>query len=374
MGKFRLVDFAAHYQKGFRNHIVALDEVPALIRSFNRFGCYSTYFFYSDDILSYMAARTDQASPSIAGYDGRVAAPFFAVDIDDPELPRALETTRWLSAYFLQRWQIEPAALQIYFSGSKGFHLMLDCRVFGRVAPARNLPLVFDALRRHLAQELPEQLRSALDLAIRDRVRLLRLPNTIHEKSKLYKRLLSFDEVQSLDTEEIKCRAQEPRQLELTDETGLIPRTMVAPNTEAAALYRRIHGQIKRWTRKPFRYRFARPENLDKIKFRCAGLEAIWESNIERGNRNNCAIRLASELRLMGLGADETLEKLLQWNAQNAIDLPEEEITSVVRSAFQHRYPYRYSCRDAVLRRFCPLSDYLACRAFVVQRNDPQRN
>jgi len=44
-GKFNLVDFAAHYQKGFRNHIVAITEVPELVRRFKSYGCYATYFF-----------------------------------------------------------------------------------------------------------------------------------------------------------------------------------------------------------------------------------------------------------------------------------------------------------------------------------------
>ena len=57
--------------------------------------------------------------------------------------------------------------------------------------------------------------------------------------------------------------------------------------------------------------------------------------------------------------------KLPEWNDQNDIDLPNEELASVVRSAYQHRFPYRYSCRDAVLRRYCPLANDAACQAFV---------
>ncbi|HWO43447.1 MAG TPA: hypothetical protein VNO43_16780, partial [Candidatus Eisenbacteria bacterium] len=62
MRRFRLVDFAAHYQKGFRNHIVPIDDVPALVASFKRYGCYSTYFFYSDEVLTYMSAQAELSS------------------------------------------------------------------------------------------------------------------------------------------------------------------------------------------------------------------------------------------------------------------------------------------------------------------------
>jgi hypothetical protein len=67
---FHLVDFAAHNQKGFRNHIASIAEVPALMKSFNYYGCYATYFFFSDEVLTYMSAQSDKVPSSIAGYEG----------------------------------------------------------------------------------------------------------------------------------------------------------------------------------------------------------------------------------------------------------------------------------------------------------------
>ncbi|HEY6363965.1 MAG TPA: hypothetical protein VI585_04150 [Candidatus Binatia bacterium] len=122
----------------------------------------------------------------------------------------------------LERWQVDPNAMQIYFSGAKGFHLMLDTRVFGKILPSKNLPLVFDSLRRHLALEIPEPFRDTVDLAIKDRMRPLRLPNTIHEKSKLYKISVSLDELRRLSPAEIREVAQTDRALALTDETGFL--------------------------------------------------------------------------------------------------------------------------------------------------------
>jgi hypothetical protein len=225
-------------------------------------------------------------------------------------------------------------------------------------------------MRRHFAQELPETLRETMDLAIKDRLRLLRLPNTVHEKSKLHKIILSVDELRHLGPDGIKSRASTTRPLALTDETGLVSNVRVQQNPAAAEFFTRIRRQLNRLVRKPFRYRFQRPEDLGRIEFPCAAMQAIWQSRIEPGYRNNCAIRLASELRLMGLTADETAEKLVEWNERNAIGLPAEEIMSVVRSAYQHRFPYRYSCRDAILRHFCPLPNFPSCREFVTRHPD----
>ncbi|HYY26085.1 MAG TPA: hypothetical protein VE689_11365, partial [Candidatus Udaeobacter sp.] len=98
MRKFHLVDFAAHYQKGFRNHIVSITDVPGLVKSFDHYGCYATYFFYSDEVLSYMSAE-----PTIAGYEEKVWAPFLPIDLDHPDLTPALEAARFLSTFFAQR-------------------------------------------------------------------------------------------------------------------------------------------------------------------------------------------------------------------------------------------------------------------------------
>lgn len=372
MRKFHFVDFAAHFQKGFRNHIVSVAEVPALINAFNRYGCYATYFFYSDEILSYMSAR--ESTATIAGYEGKVWAPFLPIDIDHPDLCSSLGAARFLTSVFMERWQIDPKALQIYFSGSKGFHLMLDTRLFGNVLPARNLPLIFDTLRRHLAQDLPEHLRETLDFTIRDRVRLLRLPNTIHEKSKLHKIILSQDEINRLSEAEIRARARKIQPLLLTDETGLISRVEVHENRQAEELYERIRGQLKRLTRRAFRYRFCRLLDPARIEFPCAAMQRIWESHIEPGYRNNCAIRLSSELRLLGLSEEEARGKLTEWNEKNRIELSSRELDNVTRSAYQHRFPYRYSCHDQVLRRFCPLADYESCRQHVMERTEPRRS
>lgn len=362
MGKFHLVDFAAHYQKGFRNHIVAIEEVPALVRSFGHYGCYATYFFFSDEVLTYMSAQS--GAPSIAGYEGKVWAPYLPIDLDHPDLAPAQEAARRLQSFLLERWAIDPKGLQVYFSGAKGFHLLLDGRVFGRLAPSTRLPIIFDALRRHLAQEIAEPLRETVDLSIKDRVRLLRLPNTVHEKSGLYKIILSAAELESFGAEEVREAARRTRPLTVTDETGFLSRVEIETNRAAAELFERVRRQTARLTRKPFVYRLRRPADPTMLRFRCAGMERIWQSHVEPGSRNNCAIRLASEFRLMGLSEDETAEKLSHWNTRNGIDLPPEEIRAVVHSAYGRRYPYRYSCRDAILRRYCPLPDIKSCREF----------
>ncbi len=369
MRRFHFVDFAAHFQKGFRNHIVAVSEVPDLVRSFGGYGCYATYFFYADEILTYISTHAGESKPSVSGYAGKVWAPYFPLDLDHPDLEKAREAARFFSNLFLNEWKINPHGLQIYFSGSKGFHVMLDSRLFGRITPSKTLPSIFASVRRHLTQALPEALRETVDLGIKDRVRLLRLANTIHEKSGLYKIVVTPEELESLDALGIRELAKAPRPLSVTDETGLVSTQKVEENSEASKLFRKIRRQIRQFTHKPFEYHFKRPQDLSRLMFPCAGAQKIWESHVEPGYRNNCAIRLASELRLLGLAEAEAAEKLVEWNEKNGIELPDHELQSVIHSAYHHGFPYRYSCRDEILRHFCPLASFENCQAYVAEQS-----
>ncbi|MGZ8483670.1 MAG: hypothetical protein ACXW6R_07055 [Candidatus Binatia bacterium] len=60
--------------------------------------------------------------------------------------------------------------------------------------------MIFDALRRHIAQQQPERLREVVDLSIKNRVRPWRLKNAVDEKSKLY------NQSHALRSEESQCR------------------------------------------------------------------------------------------------------------------------------------------------------------------------
>ena len=62
----------------------------------------------------------------------------------------------------------------------------------------------------------------------------------------------------------------------------------------------------------------------------------------------------------------------LSGTRETVSTLPAEELRNVARSAYQHRFPYRYSCRDEILRRFCPLPNYESCRKFVAEHAQPR--
>ena len=361
MTSFRWVDFASRAQPGFRNHVVTLDEVPALVARYGAEECYASIFRFSVDVLRYLDEHRVDGRPSIAGYDGRLWAPFLPLDVDAhppaATLDDALVLARRVYELFTRRWEAPASAVHAYFSGAKGFHVLVDTRAFGRVAPAADLHRVFTRLRLGVLRELPDEARLLFDLAIGDAVRLLRLPNTRHAASGLFKIPLTPDELLRRTAAEILALARAPRPLTRVTAAGLEPADDVAPAPALVGQLEAARRALRR-ARGPHPYRTGAPPARVEDAL-CAARLALWRGDLPPGTRNNAAIRLASALRLAGFAHAETRDLLRGWAARQSKPLPDAEIASVVASAYARPYPYTYGCHDEVIRGFCPYADRL---------------
>lgn len=74
-------------------------------------------------------------------------------------------------------------------------------------------------------------------------------------------------------------------------------------------------------------------------------------AGVDRGQRDESAIRIASALKLAGLSHQDTLGEMLMWNERNQPPLTAKEIETKVESVFTH--DYMFGCNDFVLRQHC---------------------
>ncbi len=359
--RYRYVDFAARAQVGFRNHVVRVDEVEALVTRYGAEECYASVFRFSADILLYLGEHRVDGRPSIAGYDGRIWAPFLPLDIDAhptaSTLDDALESARRVHGLLADRWQVPADAMRAYFSGAKGFHLLVDTSAFGRVVPSADLHRVFSQLRLEILQALPAAARPLFDLIIGDKVRLLRLPNTRHAGSGLFKVALSTEELLRAPAAEIPALARAPRPLIGVSAAGLEPVGAVDAVPALVERFERARRALRR-ARGPHPYRLPQPPERVEAAL-CAARLAMWQADVPPGGRNNVAIRLASAFRRAGCIFPRALELLRRWNERQTRPLSAREIESVVSSAYARPYPYGYDCHDEVIRGFCPYVDHL---------------
>lgn len=350
------MDFAARARPGFRNCVVPVGEVEALVARYGAEECYASIFRCSDELLLYVAEHRVDGRPSVAGFDGRVWAPFLPIDIDahppGGDLHDALDLARRAQEVLRCGWGVPEAGLHAFFSGAKGFHLLIDVRVFGRVTPARELHRIFSRLRLELLRDLEEADRERFDLAIGDKMRLLRLPNTRHAGSGLFKIPLSGEELSKCPLAEILALARAARSLPGLAAGGLEPVARVAAVAGLVERYRRARLALRRG-RGPHPYRMRTPPRSPEEAL-CAARRELWRGEVGPGMRNNVAIRLASALRLAGYDRPRTLALLVEWDRRQPTPLPESEIRAVVASAYARPYPYTYGCHDDVIRAFCP--------------------
>ena len=151
---------------------------------------------------------TIQKFPNKEHEDQEVEYCNFGFDFDSSaDVGIAHEEAKRCVDYFISNYSlgVSPEEMMFYFSGNRGFHITINAEVF-EAAPQVDMIKIWRLLVNHLNKEW--QLKT-LDLAVYTRRRAWRIPNTIHTKTGLYKRALTYDEFNS-SLESIKELAKSP--------------------------------------------------------------------------------------------------------------------------------------------------------------------
>ncbi len=354
---------------GFRNHVASLSDVPGLLRRYHGSDCYCTYFLFDDDLPRYV----EKNAGSVSGYDGPCYAHYLPFDIDSPDLDEAQATAHDIADYAVDRMGVPEEGLAIYFSGSKGFHLTIASAAFGGVDPGVDLPNVFRYLREEIVKESKPSHPETVDFAISDRLRLLRLPNTRHSKSGLYKVPLSLRELEESAPDELRHLASERRQPVLTDETGLLPRFPVDATPETEEFLTKCVERAKRVEHSalPDPGRFLDSGNVSHAL--CEAEKELYREGVSEGFRASVGLRLMSRFRAAGYEEDEAAEMVSGFASRCEPPLPEQEARAAVRSAYRaNGNGYQFGCGNGngdpphtkPVRDRCPYRDRRECSTY----------
>ncbi len=364
--EYNRLQFCAKFQPGFRGGFLHYSEIPDLMRKYEFLECYASSFLYSDDVLRYLKRNQINGRGSVSGYDGRIWATYLFLDIDSKDLDKSLSTARETTSFLTRRWGLPYESVLVSFSGNSGYHVMIDTRVFGIVAPSSDLNVVFATMRSQLPKKARVTYPEIVDLSIGDKQRIIRLPDTTNIKSGLRKVQLTIPKLLELSTEDIKEKAKKKQPLYFTDLTGLIPTEYVKPNPKATKFYqlalRKVRGR-SRIQRVQINTSF--PDSEDPIKRLCPARQGLWQNHIEEQYRHNSAIRLVAQFRLLGVNEKRSRDMIFFWNRKNQIDLPQDELNNIVKYVYASRTPYLYSCFWDKLREFCPYDDLEKCPHYI---------
>ncbi len=164
----------------------------------------------------------------------------------------------------------------IYFTGSKGIAVKVLLDEF--ISPATFKSAVYE-----LARDL-----KTFDKVVNDPNRIIRVVNTKHQKTGLYKVAISLDELETLSIDEIKNLAQEPRL-----DTPLTPQKLPKLNIKLE-----VKPEVKEdskdidWTNKP--------KNLTSCRW------AMQNGKFSEGLRSNVLITLAATYKNQGWDLEHT--------------------------------------------------------------------
>lgn len=168
--------------------VIHVKDLPEAIKKYGDKGFYtSVWQFNSTDV--------ENAS--------RMSNLYFDLDHEaDPSISHAdsLKLLNYLKDF------IPRDAIHWYFTGLKGFHIEVEALALG-ISPGNENHVIF----RYIANDLKDNLDiTTLDFSVYDARRIWRYPNTMHQKSGLYKVEL-FDDDMTLEA--IKAYAAKPQEL-----------------------------------------------------------------------------------------------------------------------------------------------------------------
>jgi hypothetical protein len=295
---------------------------------------YLGLFLFTDDLVKHVAEHK-----SVKRFSSTHWAHFLAIDIDRENLDEAKQITSNITEYLQSEYQIDPDLLHIFFSGNKGFHVLIPARYFE--------PLPHNSLARAFRMFCIRLFGlETVDVKIYEPLRLFRLPNTRHGVSGLYKIPLTFKELFG-DIESILQAAQAPR-LDFPipargERNKALCQVYKETIEELEALKGRTEIQIPA-------QQICKPK--DKVK--TCYLKLM--EGVGSGSRNESAVRLASHFRKQGLRQDSTIALLLDWDSRNTPSFESEgraeELIRTIESAYDND-DIDYGCHDPILKTVC---------------------
>jgi len=298
--EFSYVDFGERSVS--KRRILHVNEVRAAVEKAKSYNCFRTWYRFPEDV---------KKADTVARFAGPVVADWIPWDFDNEKDPgAALRDARAFVESLGAEFELSPDDLRYFFSGKKGFHVVAPAALFGGFEPSPQLPGVLKGLALELAGKLK------VDPAIYDKQRFIRIANTKHDKSGLYRIPLEPGEFLHATLEEIQEWAKSPREIESQDQE-------LSPVPGLVELYQKhLAG---RGTQKK------EPGQPSKAE--------LFESGMKEGDgRDVRAYSICCYLRDHKIPQDAALQILRGWDGGNVDPLERTDGPGILEKKIQNAY------------------------------------
>ena len=259
-------------------------------------------------------------------------------DIDCPtDLKTARESTITLCIMLMERISVPQESLDIYFSGNKGFHVLVPCKEFD----AFHSPHVL-TLYKAMAQKAQQYGVTFLDHAVYTNRRIWRMANSINTKSGLFKIPLTFEELRDMDITSIKVLARSPR----PDDSLAITKT----NEQTAQWFRAAINYYQNQPKKSQGPSKNINQEFKKGWRMLPCIKEIQESILTDGSRHHIYMIMARYYSYLNMHHDEIIDRIVRLDTRNPIR-DTDYIERIVN--FGLKRPGFSGCNDPQLQKYC---------------------
>lgn len=275
-----------------------------------------------------------------------IAPLYFDLDCkDDVELAR--KEANIIVKFLTEELCIDSLAIRVYFSGSKGFHVIVHERVFG-ISPENYLHKVYKYIATFLSIRLAEDSDrlKTFDLSVYTNRRMIRLENTKHSTTGLYKIELTHEELEEFSVEKIKSLAIAPRG-NLYNNKQL--EAAARYTKEAAEFYEKHlkdYQDLSTYTKDSGPTDF----NFNKTDFPVC-VEHILTRKWNTDNRNNTTMQLAAYCKEAGYTEQEAIDLITTWvkkfaeeTSLSAINKKIANTKNVIYTIYADESSYKFGC------------------------------
>ena len=262
----------------------------------------SVYSYGSDAVEYYNTHKTGNGTlGSLSGYTGPAIANHLLFDLDSEDLEKSLSDAEQLVTRLIEKYKFSQDSVSIFFSGGKGFHIKVK---IGDSLTNEQLKTICTHIcygDEDSEGKYPDRLMT-FDPKIYNKTRLIRIVNSKHEKTGLYKvEIPVTDFIGNGTVEEIKNFAKNPG-LVYSHTPSFLPEELLtlAPKNSLATI--QVEPSAQDITELDFSFK---PANMPYCKY------AILNGFFTTGSRNKSLLSMAAYYKAQGYPMEVTNQNLM---------------------------------------------------------------
>lgn len=303
--------------------------------------CFRSIYTYDKSYLDYL-----NENDTLKGYKGTYWADNVIIDFDDNDsVENARQSCNNVLRKLLFEYEVEPEAVEIYFTGNRGFHLSFPSLIIGLEPTAHMRHQMIGFLRKLIDGCFLSTTK--FDESIYKANGLIRISGSFHEKGGLYKIPLTSAEFIAMGLEEIremaKQRRPRPKYIKVTEiNERLAALWPPEPKEEVRGPSHDANGNV---------LPILNEEGDIRTDQRMC-MQRLMREDVKEGHgRNEIALRLASHHTSMGAPSPVIKAMMDAWNQNLTNPLSGTEIDRTVQSALATGY--YFGCDDSFLSARC---------------------